>query len=593
MKVAYFSPMPPERSGIADYSALLLPELRRRIDVDVVRRGSKRGARDADVGSTTSATTPTPTAGSSTRCAGRPGVVVLHDFVLHHLVAGLTIGRRDGHGYLDAMEREGGVVGRLLGHGVLDKRIPPLWENRPEDFHLAGEVLDLATGLIVHSRYVRDRARGAGYRGRSGRSPIRRGRHPASRRSASTAGRSSGPSATSTPQARSAAARGIRRVRGAHPGARSSRRRDIARVRSRPASAAARSRLRGLMREDFVGEERLWALMAACDVVVSLRAPTMGETSGTAIRALTLGKPLVVSDVGWFGELPAAVALKVSVDDGRSGHARGGARAAGGPQGDPRRDGRAARTLAVGEHDVAGSPIATLRRSSRQRAEPPCRRRFSETSRGRRPRSGSGRMRPRRRRSRGGSPRSSLRSSARLRAVPAWAWLVAIVAGSTVFRALVSRGMPGPFIFVDELIYSELAKSFAAGGHFLVRDVPTGGYGLVYPVLISPAYRLFDDIPQAYATVKTLGSLSMSLASSQPTRATSTESASPSRMEASIARPAVTFASAKAIVRATSVTAQRGRGASRSAMTPTPAAGNHAAVAPVSRPMRSAAAPAT
>ena len=73
-------------------------------------------------------------------------------------MAGLTIGRRDGHGYLDAMEREGGVVGRLLGHAVLDKRIPPLWENRPEDFHLAGEVLDLATGLIVHSRYVRDRS---------------------------------------------------------------------------------------------------------------------------------------------------------------------------------------------------------------------------------------------------------------------------------------------------------------------------------------------------------------------------------------------------------------------------------------------------
>jgi hypothetical protein len=44
------------------------------------------------------------------------------------------------------MEREGGVVGRLLGHGVLDKRIPPLWESRPEEFHLAGEVLDLATG---------------------------------------------------------------------------------------------------------------------------------------------------------------------------------------------------------------------------------------------------------------------------------------------------------------------------------------------------------------------------------------------------------------------------------------------------------------
>ena len=55
--------------------------------------------------------------------------------------------------------------------------------------------------------------------------------------------------------------------------------------------------------------------MQACDVHVNLRSPTMGETSGTAIRALALGKPLVVSDVGWFAELPDDVALKVPVDD--------------------------------------------------------------------------------------------------------------------------------------------------------------------------------------------------------------------------------------------------------------------------------------
>jgi len=41
----------------------------------------------------------------------------------------------------------------------------------------------------------------------------------------------------------------------------------------------------------------------------------MGETSGSVIRAFSLGKPLVVSDVGWFGEVPAEVALKVPVDE--------------------------------------------------------------------------------------------------------------------------------------------------------------------------------------------------------------------------------------------------------------------------------------
>jgi glycosyltransferase involved in cell wall biosynthesis len=71
----------------------------------------------------------------------------------------------------------------------------------------------------------------------------------------------------------------------------------------------------GVTRIDYVPEDRMWSLMAACDVLVNLRYPTMGETSGSVIRALSLGKPLVVSDVGWFSELPDTVVLKVPVDE--------------------------------------------------------------------------------------------------------------------------------------------------------------------------------------------------------------------------------------------------------------------------------------
>ena len=84
----------------------------------------------------------------------RPGVVVLHEVVLHHLIAGMTIGRGNGRGYLDAMERELGVPGRLLGLGVLDNLLPLLWETQPERFPLVGTILDHAQGLIVHSDYV-------------------------------------------------------------------------------------------------------------------------------------------------------------------------------------------------------------------------------------------------------------------------------------------------------------------------------------------------------------------------------------------------------------------------------------------------------
>ena len=317
MKVAYYSPMAPERSGIADYSALLLPALARRVDVQVVRRGRKRPVRGTDLALYHLGNNPDAHGWIVDALRRRPGVVVLHEFVLHHLIAGLTIGRRDGHGYLDAMEREGGVVGRLLGHGVLDKRIPPLWESRPDDFHLAGEVLDLATGLIVHSRYVEERARATGYE-----RPIWRIPHPAWPVPRVVPAELDGEPllgcfgnvnvSKRVPQLLEAFAR-LRRDR---PDAR------LALVGATSPGFDLDRRLQrlglsgeGIVRLDYVPEERLWALMAACDVFVNLRAPTMGETSGSVIRQLSLGKPLVVSDVGWFSELPVEVALKVPVDE--------------------------------------------------------------------------------------------------------------------------------------------------------------------------------------------------------------------------------------------------------------------------------------
>jgi glycosyltransferase involved in cell wall biosynthesis len=215
------------------------------------------------------------------------------------------------------MERENGVVGRLLAHGVLDKRIPPLWESRPADFPLATFVLEHATGLIVHSRYVRDRARAAGYAG-----PMSVVPHPAWPVPVlADAGRSPQPvigcfgvvnASKRIPELLQAMATVTR----SHPDVRlllvgpTSPGFDLDRRIQRLGLSEA-----GLVREAWVDEARLWELMASCDVLVNLRHPTMGETSGSVIRGLSLGKPLVVSDVGWFSELPDEVALKVPPDD--------------------------------------------------------------------------------------------------------------------------------------------------------------------------------------------------------------------------------------------------------------------------------------
>jgi hypothetical protein len=99
------------------------------------------------------------------------------------------------------------------------------------------------------------------------------------------------------------------------------------------------------------------------------------------------------------------------------------------------------------------------------------------------------------------------------RAVPTWAWLAGILVVSVVVRYAFARRMPAPWIMVDELIYSELAKSFASSGAFLLREAGAGGaYGVVYPILISPAYLLFESVPEAYAAAKAINAVLMSLA---------------------------------------------------------------------------------
>lgn len=317
MKVAYYSPLPPSRSGIADYSALLLPALRERVEEVVIARPGKRPPR-ADVRLYHVGNNPEAHTWIVDALRQRPGVVVLHEYVLHHLIAGMTIGRGNGPAYLAAMERDYGVAGRLLGLGVLDNLLPLIWETQPERFPLTGTVLDLAAGgLIVHSRYVEERAREAGYDG-----PIWRIPHPV------------------WPEERVAPAelRGdplvgcfghlnmnkriaqlleaFTLLRERRPGARlllvgsATERFDLDRRLERLGIGGD-----ALIREDYVSEDRLWSLMAACDVLVNLRAPTMGETSGAVIRGLSLGKAMLVSEIGWFAELPDGVALKIPVDE--------------------------------------------------------------------------------------------------------------------------------------------------------------------------------------------------------------------------------------------------------------------------------------
>ncbi len=62
--------------------------------------------------------------------------------------------------------------------------------------------------------------------------------------------------------------------------------------------------------------ERLHQAIAACDVILNLRRTTIGETSAVALRAMALGKPVIVRNIGWFSELPDDACVKIGPEEG-------------------------------------------------------------------------------------------------------------------------------------------------------------------------------------------------------------------------------------------------------------------------------------
>ncbi len=89
--------------------------------------------------------------------------------------------------------------------------------------------------------------------------------------------------------------------------------------------------------------------------------------------------------------------------------------------------------------------------------------------------------------------------------------LTAVVAVATAVLAAIGTRGPSPWIVPDELIYSELAKSIAAGHLPAIRGVTTLSYGLGYPLLIAPAW-LFHSTTVAYTAARLINALLMALA---------------------------------------------------------------------------------
>lgn len=96
-----------------------------------------------------------------------------------------------------------------------------------------------------------------------------------------------------------------------------------------------------------------------------------------------------------------------------------------------------------------------------------------------------------------------------LRRAPAHFLLAGLVLLSVVVRVYLGREIPTPFVLVDELVHSDLARSLLEEGRFHVRGEPlTVTY--LYPALIAPAW-LLGSMETTYEAAKAIGAVVMSL----------------------------------------------------------------------------------
>jgi glycosyltransferase involved in cell wall biosynthesis/SAM-dependent methyltransferase len=317
MRLAFFSPLPPSRSGIADYSAALLDALRGRAVTDVFTDAPRHfdpGAYDAvlyQLGNNPFHSFVYDMALSY------PGTVVLHEANLHHLIADVTIRRGDWDGYLRECEYDGGPAALQFARRVRALETGPDYEG----LAMLRRVLSVSKSAIAHSRYVAGRIQEAGFSGPVGVIPhgswLNEEADPLTWRARLGVGPETpliGIFGFLKPYKRIAESlRAFRRLLALRPDARLVLVGECHPELPLPSMISALGLELATRHIGFAPIEEFNGYLSACDIVLNLRYPTVGETSGTLQRAFGLGKVALVSDVGSFAEYPDSIVLKVPV----------------------------------------------------------------------------------------------------------------------------------------------------------------------------------------------------------------------------------------------------------------------------------------
>lgn len=320
-RIAFFSPLPPARSGIADYSETLLAELRRLADVEVFTEHpgldfapERYDALLYQMGNNGY------NVFTYELALQYPGIVVMHESNLHHLITEVTIKRDDWDAYMREVEYDGGPSALAFAERVRALEVGPDYEG----VTMLRRLMERSRGAIAHSEFVAEDLRRAGLK-----APVTVIPHGAWMPAAVDrmgARHKLGLDAQTPligvfgflkPYKRIAESlRAFKRLLRLRPEARM-----ILVGEPHPElgldalldTLQVRHAVRVL---GFTPADEFTNLIAACDIILNLRFPTVGESSGTLLRSLGLGRAVLVSDIGSFREYPDEICLKVPVGAG-------------------------------------------------------------------------------------------------------------------------------------------------------------------------------------------------------------------------------------------------------------------------------------
>ncbi len=339
MKLAYFSPLNPQPSGISDYSEELLPYLARHCEVDLFVDGfrpsnpaisekfkyfdyqkdpaSLAALKNYDAIIYHVGNDHRYHAGILEVTRRYSGIVVFHDFALQDFFLALAQERKDPSIYLEEIFACHGEKATREAAESLLRGVVPSFVTRPLDFPLNCRLARSAEGIVVHSEWARARfaeivpAVPAAHI----HMPIKARPETARPSSANASTVRIANFGLITPgKGIEQALRALAKLKDDHDfhytlvGAPNS----FFDVRSLISKFGMEDRVTitgHLPLDEF---ERY---IDATDIALNLRERTVGETSASLCRIMSAGVPAIVFNVGAFSELPGDAVVKIDHDE--------------------------------------------------------------------------------------------------------------------------------------------------------------------------------------------------------------------------------------------------------------------------------------